>query len=216
MNSLKILIIFILGCSTTIPSQIVSGSPTEEEAGKTKLTIFYESLCPDCKVFFINQLVPTYSKLWPFIEPVLLPFGNAKVVNETLIKCQHGPKECAGNRLMACVQDRGTKGATGGWLDVMHTLDCLFKGNQAKQCVETHLSPVPFEDVKSCSESQESFDMMVKFAGQSKEINYVPWINVNDLHSAQIQKECEFGLFNCLCKRLEGSSAVKQVCSEQS
>jgi len=36
-----------------------------------------------------------------------------------------------------------------------------------------------------------------------KEINYVPWIQINDVYDHEIQKEAEFNLINFLCEKFK-------------
>ncbi|EEC15017.1 gamma-interferon inducible lysosomal thiol reductase, putative [Ixodes scapularis] len=75
------------------------------------IVVVYESLCPYSTDFVYAQLLPTYSKLSPYIMLTMLPFGKALVRNETdgkghnvtTISCHHGPSECTGNQIETCV-----------------------------------------------------------------------------------------------------------------
>jgi interferon gamma-inducible protein 30 len=70
---------------------------------KLQLTIFYESLCPDCQEFMTNDFYRNvYLKFGDFIKFELVPYGNAKN-DDGKIKCQHGEKECAINKYHSCV-----------------------------------------------------------------------------------------------------------------
>jgi hypothetical protein len=71
-----------------------------------KVSLYYESLCPDSRRFVINQLAPHYINdgLVDSIDLQIVPFGKAsKIVNETdgsvTFDCQHGEQECWGNKL---------------------------------------------------------------------------------------------------------------------
>lgn len=44
-----------------------------------KVTVFYESLCPDSIRFIENQLLPNYDSLKEFITLDFVPFGKASV-----------------------------------------------------------------------------------------------------------------------------------------
>uniref|UniRef100_A0A1B0F9A4 Uncharacterized protein n=1 Tax=Glossina morsitans morsitans TaxID=37546 RepID=A0A1B0F9A4_GLOMM len=83
-----------------------SQKPTFRRNGRRKYSkfrllnvlVFYESLCPDSKRFMQNQLGPNYDELGDFIDIKLVPFANAKSVDDGKeIVCQHGPAECLGN-----------------------------------------------------------------------------------------------------------------------
>lgn len=77
------------------------------EAPPVKVGVFFESLCPDCRDFFLNQVAPAISEVSSITQLVLIPYGNAKytIINSTSehpdikFTCQHGPEECVGNIL---------------------------------------------------------------------------------------------------------------------
>merc|ERR1712226_1261963 len=74
-----------------------------------KITVFYESLCPDSKRFVTEQLYPAWGKFGQSLRVSLKPFGKAKVWQTESgwnFTCQHGPQECRGNKLQACVLDQ--------------------------------------------------------------------------------------------------------------
>lgn len=41
--------------------------------------LYYESLCPDCRVFITQQFFPTWTMLQDIMTVTLVPYGNAKV-----------------------------------------------------------------------------------------------------------------------------------------
>uniref|UniRef100_A0A1B6KLV7 Saposin A-type domain-containing protein n=1 Tax=Graphocephala atropunctata TaxID=36148 RepID=A0A1B6KLV7_9HEMI len=76
-----------------------------EEAPLT-LTLFYESYCSDCIQFIENQLAVAWQLFKGNMRFDLVPFGKAlrsdSIDPEGKYSCQHGPKECLGNKLHAC------------------------------------------------------------------------------------------------------------------
>lgn len=63
----------------------------------TQISIYYETLCPDSRRFFLHQLAPTYEKLNRFMDVELIPYGHANVSyprhdNKPVFHCQHGPQ----------------------------------------------------------------------------------------------------------------------------
>ncbi|KAH1023796.1 hypothetical protein HUJ05_003396 [Dendroctonus ponderosae] len=72
-----------------------------------KVSVFYETLCPDCIAFITNQLHPNYKAFGSsLIDLQLIPCGfeHESVVNGSKIFiCQHGQNECYGNRVHGCV-----------------------------------------------------------------------------------------------------------------
>ncbi|CAD7092979.1 unnamed protein product [Hermetia illucens] len=70
---------------------------------RVKVTILYETLCPDSTKFVTEQLSPNYYHLRNYIDFELVPFGKAKSQNNgASFTCQHGQTECAGNRIQTC------------------------------------------------------------------------------------------------------------------
>ncbi|XP_048002281.1 GILT-like protein 2 isoform X1 [Leguminivora glycinivorella] len=75
---------------------------------KVDLDLYYESLCPYCARFHIKRLDPVYKEMSSYIDLKVYPYGNARKHEEdgkTVIVCQHGEKECYGNKLHACAID---------------------------------------------------------------------------------------------------------------
>ncbi|KAM7361948.1 GILT-like protein 1 [Cochliomyia hominivorax] len=71
---------------------------------KLKVLVLYESLCPDSIRFMGRQLGPSYEELKDYIDISLVPFGKSQSKNNGgQFFCQHGPRECLGNRQQSCV-----------------------------------------------------------------------------------------------------------------
>lgn len=45
-----------------------------------KITLFYETLCPDCQYFVTQQLYPAYKKIGDSLKIDLVPYGFASVI----------------------------------------------------------------------------------------------------------------------------------------
>jgi len=102
-----------------------------------RLSIYYESICPDSRRFVLNQLVPAYDKLSKYLDIDLVPFGNANVSYpnhdfKPYFQCQHGPNECYGNKAHACVIDM-----TKSTRPTLNYIKCMFEADNWKQTMVT-------------------------------------------------------------------------------
>lgn len=83
-----------------VTTAIISNAQTE----KLKVLVLYESLCPDSVRFMARQLGPHYESLKDYMDISLVPFGKSYSQNNGgQFFCQHGPRECLGNRQQSCV-----------------------------------------------------------------------------------------------------------------
>ena len=71
----------IQNVETEKPMEEIKRNKPLNAAQPIKVTLYYESLCPDCKQFILYQLYPTYQALASsgILELKLVPYGNARV-----------------------------------------------------------------------------------------------------------------------------------------
>lgn len=183
-----------------------SGSSSDKDVCKVsdpvKVGVFFESLCPDSKRFFLKQLVPTYRDIGNIMQVDLIAFGHAKVFGTDKMICQHGARECDGNRLMACIlKQRGVSQK-----DAIETIGCVFENKQShEECVKKYLPGVAYGDIERCKNSTMSYRLMVEYAGETGDVDYVPHLTFNGKHSEDIQQGLEFNLKRYVCENYNGT-----------
>ena len=69
---------------------------------KVNFTLYYETLCPDCREFMKTQLHKAYGSILDIMNISLVPYGNAQETYDSSTQlyqfdCQHGAQECLGN-----------------------------------------------------------------------------------------------------------------------
>lgn len=182
-----------------------TGNTTFIDSGlKVKLSVFFESLCPDSRRFFTNELEPNIHDLKDLIQLELVPFGKARIISTERMICQHGANECDGNRIMACIIARNAEVE-----QTVKTISCLFENDpqsSIEQCVKQFLPDVQPADIENCRQSKESFAMMEEAERKTGRLNYVPHLRINDKASNEIQMDCEQNLKTCICKYYTGKT----------
>ncbi|CAH8277001.1 unnamed protein product [Arabidopsis lyrata] len=97
-DSLTKLVLFACVLLLTFSENLVAG-----DSDKVKLNLYYESLCPGCQEFIVDDLSKIFDyDLYTITHLKLVPFGNAKLSDNLTITCQHGEEECKLNALEAC------------------------------------------------------------------------------------------------------------------
>lgn len=163
---------------------------------KLKLGVYIESLCPDSRRFFVRQLVPTYRLIGDLFEPDIVPFGHARVQSSTRMVCQHGQRECHGNRQMACVRAKAANMS-----QQVETIGCLFENQLTpKECIERNLAGVAWKEIDDCSSGPASMKMMEEYEKQTGKVSYVPHLTLDGKNDESIQEGAEHDLKNFICK----------------
>ncbi|KAI7688502.1 Gamma-interferon-inducible lysosomal thiol reductase [Sarcoptes scabiei] len=175
----------------------------------TQISLYYESICPDSRKFFLNQLYPTYEKLNRFMDVELVPFGNANVSyprhdNKPVFHCQHGPNECHGNRIQACVIEMVRNTDTS-----LRFVHCMFQQSDwkdtsatARRCAQS--MQLDWSKIEQCANGDEGERLLIAYSLKTFNLNpehtYVPWIVIDKNHTTTMQSRAESGLLRYLCE----------------
>ncbi|GMP89781.1 hypothetical protein CsSME_00041195 [Camellia sinensis var. sinensis] len=89
---LSFLLLFFITAAILFPN-LSSASSRESvknsEKSKVTLAIYYESLCPYCSNFIVNDLVELFeSGLISDVDLKLIPYGNARIGPNDTLTCQ--------------------------------------------------------------------------------------------------------------------------------
>jgi len=190
------------------------------------LELYYESLCPDCSGFIINQLLPTWNKLKNTSAAFTLsmfPFGNAReteLTNGTFVyHCQHGEEECKGNLLEICI----IKNCQFDPNSYLHILTCVeiqvMAGHSFETsvpaCVKLFRSTKSYEWIKECSEGPEGKRLMHKLAVRTASLipkhTWVPWIVIDGVFRKEYQDQAVENLQKLICKLSNGPQPAECI-----
>ncbi|NP_001006057.1 gamma-interferon-inducible lysosomal thiol reductase precursor [Danio rerio] len=177
-------------------------------ADKVKVSLYYESLCPGCRMFLTSQLVPTLIMLQDIMEIDLVPYGNAQETQaqgKYIFTCQHGEDECLGNMIETCMLNKLG-------LDAVMVIFCMESGNDvlksAQPCLGVYRPDVTWDSIMQCVKGDQGNKLMHENAVKTDALNpphqYVPWITVNGEHTDDLQDKAMGSLFSLVCSLYKG------------
>ncbi|XP_069106871.1 gamma-interferon-inducible lysosomal thiol reductase-like [Argopecten irradians] len=184
-------------------------------AAPVQLTLYYETLCPDCQNFYKKQLYPAYKQVGDIMNITLVPYGNAheKKTSEGKwqFQCQHGEQECVGNIIDACTISI-VKNFTVYFPFIYCMEEKLYEGNikppeAADKCAKL-LNLKEIDAILACSNSDAGNMLEHQMALQTDALQpphtYVPWVQLNGVHTEKIEKEAERDLVGLVCDTYMG------------
>ncbi|OXA57376.1 GILT-like protein 1 [Folsomia candida] len=182
-----------------------------------RLTVYYESLCPDSRRFIINQLYPTINLLGgvnnEFLEAEFVPYGKANTtfVNGTFeFVCQHGRNECLGNMIHGCALAKLAKNESAAYINCM--MDSFNAPIDAEACAIS--LGLNYTRIGECYNNWEGPTILASAGIRTHDLvptlYYVPWIVYNDVWRVEDMIGSEQNLMNVICQKLENSTRPTQ------
>ncbi|XP_078459671.1 gamma-interferon-inducible lysosomal thiol reductase-like [Lampetra fluviatilis] len=182
------------------------------------LDVYMESLCPDCRDFFRGQLYGTWLLLGDIMNITLVPYGNAReqsAGDQWNFTCQHGPNECKGNMLQACLIYFLPNSN-----DHIPIFNCMESAanpiTAAQQCTAMLAPKQNWQLVDKCASGPLGNKLMHKNAQRTDalrpEHQYVPWIVFNGEHTETLQNKAESALLALVCGAYKGQ--LPAVCGK--
>nr|AYO51659.1 gamma interferon-inducible thiol reductase [Rhagovelia plumbea] len=171
---------------------------TRSTFAKVAVSVYYESLCPDSRDLFTQELCPNWSKIGDYVHLKLVPFGKASSVASGF-QCQHGPKECYGNIFQSCafsMLQPGTK---------QLNFACCYMANPYDYSSCLRRSGLAASEVRRCMTSGEGRELQLIAEVDTKHNTpgprYVPTVVFNKKYNESDQRKIEEGHFmGVLCK----------------
>merc|ERR1711970_1610158 len=145
------------------------------------IDLYYESLCPDSTRFIADQIPETWSALKEDIFINFVPYGFAKTTERPdgsyTFKCQHGERECKGNKIQACTAHLFSDNPD----TAVSLITCMMDAN------------APDMAGPGCYQKQGEAT-----ANYRPRIDNVPWLNFDGEHVAEYWDLETVGLLNYL------------------
>ncbi|XP_076252285.1 GILT-like protein 1 [Rhynchophorus ferrugineus] len=173
---------------------------------KVKISVYYETLCPDSIAFIKNQLFVNYIYFGPdYIDLELIPYGFAKETDSNGTKnfvCQHGIEECYGNKVHGCVVSYGHIVTS---LYFVHCSESSFlptSQDTLQKCAQ--LGNIPWINIQTCLDTKLADQIMSKNGEKTRKLNpqFIPAVVFNNRFSQTDQDDAIQNLKNVICRYL--------------
>ncbi|XP_072261232.1 gamma-interferon-inducible lysosomal thiol reductase [Pyxicephalus adspersus] len=179
-----------------------------------RVELYYESLCMGCRKFLALQLYPTFLMLHDIMNVTLVPYGNAQEKNVSgkwEFECQHGPEECYGNTIEACLIHLLNEDNV-----YFPVIDCMEMSENVtgslRPCLEALYPDLPVKTVLDCVNGDLGNKLMHANAQRTQALDpphqYVPWIVINGKHDDSLQTRAQSALFRLVCELYKGPKPV--------
>jgi len=176
------------------------------------ISLYMESLCPDCRDFIDTMLYPTWVTFrnTSIMVADMIPYGNAYEVETPSglwnFTCQHGLEECTGNLIENCII-KYTNYEFDIYFPIVHCMESSSDPiKAAEQCITN--GKQNWAAINNCAKGEEGNALMHKSAEKTDALmpkhTYVPWILVNGVHSAELQKKAQTDLGKLICEMYSG------------
>uniref|UniRef100_A0A669QLC6 Gamma-interferon-inducible lysosomal thiol reductase n=1 Tax=Phasianus colchicus TaxID=9054 RepID=A0A669QLC6_PHACC len=160
-------------------------------AAPVQLSLYYESLCPACQGFLVQQLFTTW---------VLLP---TDVLNITLVPYVR-TASCAHT---ACLMHEAENFTT-----YFPVIFCMESGSSAtknlKACLQVYAPQLDAGRITACVKGELGAALMHRNAQLTEALDpphqYVPWVVINGKHTDELQKKAQDSLLRLVCQLYQG------------
>uniref|UniRef100_UPI0037E6FDBC gamma-interferon-inducible lysosomal thiol reductase n=1 Tax=Semicossyphus pulcher TaxID=241346 RepID=UPI0037E6FDBC len=173
-----------------------------------EVALYYESLCPGCRLFLVEMLFPTWLLLNEIMTVTLVPYGNAREKpdgQKYVYECQHGEQECLGNMIETCLMNMTNMAFP--IIFCMESSSDVIKS--AQTCANLYSPQLNWDSLMGCVKGDQGNQLMHQNALKTEGLNpphqYVPWITVNGVHTEELQEKASTSLFALVCSMYKGT-----------
>ncbi|XP_050441943.1 gamma-interferon-inducible lysosomal thiol reductase-like [Adelges cooleyi] len=185
---------------------------------RVTVSIYYESLCPDCINFFTNQLAPNLVKYYKYLNLDFLPYGNCKqekIDGKWNFTCQHGAPEFAKNKWQACSINVLPSKPKCLAKYITCYMTSVHKSHTGYLCAKKLGLLQSYKKIKDCYQNDDfSNELMAHYGNRTHSftppLNWMPSIVFNGVYNKTDQQDAENNLPKAICRHLNPKPA--KVC----
>ncbi|XP_063241951.1 GILT-like protein 1 isoform X2 [Bacillus rossius redtenbacheri] len=175
-----------------------------------KVSVFYESLCPDSIRFIDEQLYPTWTNLTEkYLSVDFIPYGKAShrsADGRWSFSCQHGDTECRGNEVQACAL-RQLRNSSSQRVEFVHCAMADGYPPAAGPKCANNLN-ISYDPIEECSNGQEGETLLAEMGDRTHEfrpkIAFIPTIAVYGVYSEEDQRDSLTNFLAVVCRYISG------------
>lgn len=170
--------------TTTLLCAVLAWTATASHDGLVHVSLYYESLCPFCRAFINDTLVPLHQgPVGKLMDVELVPYGNVIEVQGKQM-CQHGPEECELNTLEACALDEAEPRDAFAFVACIERNALAFE-EEIQACAADAGIEELADSIQKCAEGAKGKKLFEKMGKKTQALRpphqYVPWVTVNDV-----------------------------------
>ncbi|XP_028284441.1 gamma-interferon-inducible lysosomal thiol reductase [Parambassis ranga] len=195
-------------CGVLKPCLVSNFTKSRQTADPIQVGLYYESLCPGCRMFLTEMLFPTWLMLGDIMSVTLVPYGNAQEKpdgSKYIFECQHGAQECLGNTIETCLLNMTNM--------AFPIIFCMESSSDvigsAKTCASLYSPELDWGKVMKCVNGDAGNQLMHQNALETAALKpphqYVPWITINGEHTEDLQDKAMASLYNLVCSMYKGT-----------
>ncbi|XP_078052205.1 uncharacterized protein LOC144478310 [Augochlora pura] len=204
---------------------------TADEVSKKQIDVdvYYETLCPDSKRWMQRQLRELDGEIKNYIRLNFVPYGKASQYfdeqkNQWFFSCQHGPKECEGNKAHGCVIHAIKNGEPANEVQSLSesfVVCSMTTRSTVDECVkQLSISEKTKDAISSCIAGSLGDELFAengkKTAALSPPLSFVPTIVINGVYSAENQSKGFNNFPKLICDNLQaGPKPIACAATEQ-
>lgn len=202
--ALTVFVVLLIGCTSCQSSLL-------------KVSIYYESLCPDSINFITNQLYPSYDNFKDRIQLDFVPYGKASQTKLESggwsFRCQHGSDECRGNKYQACaLNQRKGQDTDAKFVNCVMSLADPSDPEGIQNCAVK--DGYDWNKITTCYKYDEGSDILAAYGDRthslSPPLKFIPTIILNDVFDQGIQDQLLRDFEGAICSKL--SEPKPNVC----
>ncbi|CAA2969913.1 gamma-interferon-inducible lysosomal thiol reductase [Olea europaea subsp. europaea] len=165
-------------------AKVSLSSTNDNEEDKVNLSLYYESLCPYCASFIVNELVKVFkTDLISIVNLRLVPWGNTQISPNNTWICQHGIDECQLDVAEACAIRLWPSVETHfKFIYCIERLHLMNRHTEWQSCFgAAGFNPTA---LRNCYINGLGYQIEIEYADETARLNpphrFVPWVLVNN------------------------------------